>query len=109
MLARLPPHPHVVQYYGCWTEAAGTGAGDGGSTGEHLYLQLEKCDVNLGIHASLGEQLKEADLQDVLRQVGSEGTGAACRLWCMCCSARCFSPLCVLLLQLLMLRLPTQT
>ena len=69
MLAHLPPHPHVVQYFGCWTEAGGT-AGEGGSTGEHLYLQLEKCDVNLGIHASLGEQLKEAELLDVLRQVG---------------------------------------
>lgn len=61
MLAHLPPHPNVVQYFGCWVEPAGEG--------EHLYLQLEKCDVNLGIHASLGEQLREADLLEVLRQV----------------------------------------
>lgn len=62
MLAHLPPHPNVVQYFGCWVEPAGEG--------EHLYLQLEKCDVNLGIHASLGEQLREAELVEVLRQVG---------------------------------------
>jgi hypothetical protein len=38
--------------------------------GEHLYLQLERCDVSLGIHASLGEQLREGELLEVLRQVG---------------------------------------
>lgn len=70
MLAHLPPHPNVVQYYTCWSEA---GAGE---LGEHLYIQLEKCDVNLGIHASLGEQLKEADLLEVLEQVRpGRGTG----------------------------------
>lgn len=69
VLAHLPPHPNVVQYYTCWSEPAG-------EVGEHLYIQLEKCDVNLGIHASLGEQLREADLLDVLEQVG-EGHGPA--------------------------------
>ncbi|KAL4424004.1 hypothetical protein ABPG75_001305 [Micractinium tetrahymenae] len=63
VLAHLPPHPNVVQYFGCWSEPGGEG--------EHLYLQLEKCDVNLGIHASLGEQLREADLLEVLRQMAS--------------------------------------
>ncbi|PRW60946.1 Wee1 kinase [Chlorella sorokiniana] len=64
VLAHLPPHPNVVQYYCCWSEAAG-------ELGEHLYIQLEKCDVNLGIHASLGEQLREGDLLDVLEQMAS--------------------------------------
>ncbi len=64
MLAHLPPHPNVVQYHTCWSEPAG-------ELGEHLYIQLEKCDVNLGIHASLGEQLREADLLHVLEQVGT--------------------------------------
>jgi len=66
VLAHMPPHPNVVQYYGCWSEPAGDG--------EHLYLQLEKCDVNLAIHSTLGEQLREGDLLEVLRQVRS-----ACR------------------------------
>ncbi|EFN52084.1 hypothetical protein CHLNCDRAFT_37008 [Chlorella variabilis] len=63
VLAHLPPHPHIVQYFSCWSEPH--------QGGEHLYLQLEKCDVSLGIHASLGEQLKEGDLLEVLRQVAS--------------------------------------
>lgn len=69
VLAHLPPHPNVVQYYGCWSE------GGGAEGGEHLYIQLEKCDVNLGIHASLGEQLREPELLDVLEQVWAGGQG----------------------------------
>ena len=64
MLAHVPPHPHVVRYYAAWTEAAG---GHGG--GEHLYAQLELCDVSLGTHAALGEQQREGELVEVLRQV----------------------------------------
>ncbi|KAI3432278.1 hypothetical protein D9Q98_003838 [Chlorella vulgaris] len=63
VMAHLPPHPNVVQYYSCWTEAR--------QEGEHLYLQLEKCDVNLAIHSTLGEQLKEGDLLEVLRQMAA--------------------------------------
>ena len=54
---------------------------------EHLYLQLEKCDVSLGIHASLGEQLKEGDLLDVLRQVGRSGEAESGRVTAAGCGA----------------------
>ncbi|PSC73365.1 Wee1 kinase isoform B [Micractinium conductrix] len=63
VLAHLPPHPNVVQYFGCWSEPHGDG--------EHLYLQLEKCDVSLGVHASLGEQLREPDLLEILQQTAA--------------------------------------
>ena len=66
VLARLPPHPNIVGYYGSWTER-------GPSGGEFLYHQLEKCEVSLGGLASLGEALREPDLLEVLRQVGHQG------------------------------------
>ena len=60
-LAAVPPHPHLVQYYSAWREP-----GDKG--GEHLYIQLERCDATLADHAGLGGELREADLLDLLAQ-----------------------------------------
>lgn len=62
VLASLPPHPHIVQYYTSWTEQ--------GSHGEFLYHQLEKCDISLGSLVALGEsRLREAEMLEVLRQM----------------------------------------
>lgn len=78
MLASLPPHPHIVQYYTSWTEQ--------GSHGEFLYHQLEKCDISLGSLVALGEsRLREAEMLEVLRQVcydirRRQSASGSCRL-----------------------------
>lgn len=63
VLAHIPPHPHIVGYYTSWTERAAEG-------GEYLFHQLEKCDVSVGSLISLREPLREADVLELLRQVG---------------------------------------
>ena len=37
--------------------------------GEHLYIQLECCDISLGSKLTLGESFREGDLLKILRQV----------------------------------------
>ncbi len=77
MLARLPPHPNIVQYYGSWTERGPNG-------GEFLYHQLEKCEISLGSLAALRETVREPDMLEVLQQVGQGGiedTGKREKRW----------------------------
>ena len=65
VLAHLPSHPNICHYYTAWTEPGTQG-------GEMLYMQLEKCDVTLEVHASLiGRAPKEKDLIEILRQMAS--------------------------------------
>jgi len=87
LLANIPPHPHIVQYFSSWVEPQNHGgmAGGGGGmgmgmdgtcttevAGDLLFMQLEKCDVTLGTHASLiGRVPRETELLDILLQIAS--------------------------------------
>ena len=86
VLAHLPPHPNVVRYTAAWAEA-----GPGG--GEHVFIQLEKCDVSLDVHCALGERIREGELLEVMRQVGGLSGGRAVLCSMLCCAALCCAAL----------------
>lgn len=66
VLAWLPPHPGVISYYGSWTDPVPNG-------GEVLYVQLEKCGLDLVQMQCLlgGVTFKEGVLIEIARQMAS--------------------------------------
>ena len=54
-------HPHIVRYHSNWMEQH--------NKGEHLFIQLECCDISLGSKLTLGDSFREGDLLKILRQV----------------------------------------
>lgn len=62
-MAAAGTHQNIVRYYSSWTEQQG---------GEQLfYILMEKCEESLSAKQMLaGHQFKEAELVDILRQVG---------------------------------------
>ena len=54
-------HPNIVRYYSNWMEQL--------HEGEHLFIQMECCDISLGSKLTLGDSFREGDLLKILRQV----------------------------------------
>lgn len=81
-LAAVQTHPNIVQYHDAWFEpdmrnvpAVDSSLSSSG-WGESVFIKLEVCVGVLGAAVKARSPLKEADLLEVLRQVGRRGGGA---------------------------------